>query len=123
VPFINKIDRRGARDRDLMADIRRKLVPSVFAVNAVRALGTPAAAVAARPLERAADRASAAEVLADHDNALLARLVDGSGPATSWPRSACGSRRRRLVVSPRSRPAGERPGTGTGPHRRQPAQP
>jgi ribosomal protection tetracycline resistance protein len=59
--FANKIDRAGARHDDLLADIRQKLAPHIVPAGAA-------------PTARA-------EILAEHDDALLARLVDGSVPA------------------------------------------
>ena len=79
--FVNKIDRRGARQDDLLADIRRRLSPSVVAVNAVRDAGTPAASTVPAALGRPDARRAAAEMLAEHDDRLLARLVDGGLPS------------------------------------------
>jgi ribosomal protection tetracycline resistance protein len=58
--FANKIDRLGARHGSLLADIRAKLAPHVVPMSA-------------DPLARA-------EILAEHDDALLARLVAGAAP-------------------------------------------
>lgn len=77
--FVNKIDRMGARYDSLLAEIRRKLVPRVVPMNSVRALGTPDAATA--PTNEWEFHNRTAEILADHDDVLLARLVDGSVPA------------------------------------------
>ncbi len=41
--FVNKIDRRGARQDDLVADIRRRLAPGAIPVQTVTGPGTPAA--------------------------------------------------------------------------------
>jgi len=74
--FVNKIDRMGARADALLAEIRAKLGVDVVAMNAVRDAGSHAARTVARPLAR-----PAAETLADHDDDLLARLVDGTEPS------------------------------------------
>ncbi len=74
--FVNKIDRMGARGDALLAEVRAKLGVDMVAMNAVRDAGTAAARTVPRPWEGAA-----AETLADHDDALLARLVDGREPA------------------------------------------
>ena len=64
--FINKIDRRGARDSQLLHDIAEKLTADVVPVSAVSNLGTRAASV--RPLDAA-------------DAEFTARLVDLAGDA------------------------------------------
>ncbi|RBM17047.1 translation factor GTPase family protein [Streptomyces sp. PT12] len=73
--FINKIDRVGARTEGLLADIRRHLAPGIVPLSTVRDPGTDRALAVALPLGEAA-----AEALAEHDDALLARLVDGTPP-------------------------------------------
>ena len=73
--FVNKIDRMGARGDAVLAEARAKLGVDVVALNAVRDPGTPGARTV--PREWAA---AAAETLADHDDDLLARLVDGDEP-------------------------------------------
>jgi len=40
--FVNKIDRRGARDGGLLTDIRQKLAPNALAMSTVQDAGTPA---------------------------------------------------------------------------------
>ncbi|MGW5443165.1 tetracycline resistance ribosomal protection protein Otr(A) [Streptomyces asiaticus] len=79
--FINKIDRAGARDEGLLADIRRALAPHLVPLTTVRALGTRNARVRPRSLDDPGVRAEAAEVLAETDDALLARVVDGPPPS------------------------------------------
>ncbi|SDK63327.1 elongation factor G [Nonomuraea jiangxiensis] len=81
--FVNKVDRTGARERELLADIRRRLSPHVVALNTVRDLGTPAATT--RPVALSGEKPGeaargAAEVLAEHDDGLLELLVDGKVP-------------------------------------------
>lgn len=73
--FINKIDRAGARTDSLLPEVRTRLGAAVVAMNAVRDAGTAAARVVPRRWEP-----RAAETLADHDDDLLARLVDGAEP-------------------------------------------
>ncbi|MBL1099456.1 tetracycline resistance ribosomal protection protein Otr(A) [Streptomyces coffeae] len=79
--FINKIDRAGARDTALLTDIRRALAPLLVPLTAVRHLGTRDAQVVTRPLEDEAVRAEAAEMLAETDDTMLARVVDGPPPS------------------------------------------
>ena len=74
--FVNKIDRMGARGDALLAEVRAKLRVDAVAMNAVRDAGTPAARTVPRAWEDAAT-----ETLADHDDDLLARLVDDRPPA------------------------------------------
>ncbi|WP_328329210.1 MULTISPECIES: translation factor GTPase family protein [unclassified Streptomyces] len=78
--FVNKIDRAGARSDSLLADIRARLTPDILAMSAVRDAGTAAARTAVRSLEQPEFRMTAAEALAEHDDALLARLVAGELP-------------------------------------------
>ncbi|MGV9212198.1 GTP-binding protein [Micromonospora sp. RB23] len=75
--FVNKIDRVGARVDELVADARRLLTPAVVPLGTVRAPGTPEATY--RPHPRGYDQ-SLAEVLAEHDDELLAALVDDLPP-------------------------------------------
>lgn len=78
--FINKIDRMGARGTDLVADIRRSLTPFVAPLGDVAALGTPSAGFARYGRHTPAFQSTLAAVLAEHDDALLADLVDGIAP-------------------------------------------
>jgi len=75
--FANKVDRTGAREASLMADVAAKLSPEVVALTTVPAgLGSPAATV--RPLG-AADPGhvgTLTELLAASDDDLLARYLD-----------------------------------------------
>ncbi|QKV93117.1 GTP-binding protein [Streptomyces sp. NA02950] len=80
--FINKIDRAGARDASLLAEIRGTLAPLLVPLTAVRHAGTRDARVVARPVEDEAVRAETAEVLAETDDTMLARVVDGPLPSS-----------------------------------------
>ncbi|MEU4041487.1 GTP-binding protein [Streptomyces antibioticus] len=68
--FVNKIDRRGARPEGVLRELTERLAVPVVAMGTVMAPGTPAAAFT--PADPAPD------VLADHDDALLAAYVDGT---------------------------------------------
>ncbi|MFG6195286.1 GTP-binding protein [Nonomuraea sp. JJY05] len=81
--FVNKIDRAGARERELLADIRRRLSPYCVALNTVRHLGSKAAVTAG-----VASPEAAAEVLAERDDGLLELLVEGKTPDFGQVRSA-----------------------------------
>ena len=73
--FVNKIDRRGADGNRVLKQIADRLTPAALPMGAVRHLGTRAAAFVpdspARHLE----------VLAEHDDALLAAWLDGQRDA------------------------------------------
>ena len=71
--FVNKIDRRGARGAALVADIATALSTVAIPMGDVRAPGTPDAAFV--PFELTDPRLT--EPLADHDDELLAALVEG----------------------------------------------
>ncbi|MFI1331272.1 GTP-binding protein [Streptomyces sp. NPDC020845] len=86
--FVNKIDRPGARDEGLLADIRHKLAPHVVALTAVRDLGTRHARAVPRSLDDADFRAQVAEALAETDDVLLARVLDGPPPTPAELRAA-----------------------------------
>ncbi|MER6139113.1 tetracycline resistance ribosomal protection protein Otr(A) [Streptomyces sparsogenes] len=86
--FVNKIDRAGARHEGLLADIRHKLAPHPVAMTAVRDLGTRDARALPRSLDDADFRADAAEALAETDDALLARVLDGPPPTAAELRAA-----------------------------------
>ncbi|MFI7704892.1 GTP-binding protein [Nonomuraea sp. NPDC049480] len=83
--FVNKIDRAGARERELLADIRRRLSPYSVALNTVRDIGRAAAATHGIPPERVEE---AAEVLAERDDGLLELLADGKTPDLGQVRAA-----------------------------------
>ena len=98
--FVNKIDRPGVRHDSLLADIRRKLAPHVVPLSAVTDLGTPAARAVPRPLSLPRVRGRAAEVLAEHDESLLARLVDGPPPTAGEVRALLAAQTAAGVVHP-----------------------
>ncbi|HEV7713158.1 MAG TPA: translation factor GTPase family protein [Asanoa sp.] len=76
--FVNKVDRTGAREAGLLADVRRLLTPAIAPLGTVRALGTPSALV------RAGSSEGWLPVLAEHDDELLAAFVEDRAvpPAT-----------------------------------------
>ncbi|MGW2326554.1 tetracycline resistance ribosomal protection protein Otr(A) [Streptomyces sp. NPDC001700] len=89
--FVNKIDRAGARHPELLADIRRLLAPHIVPMTDVRDLGTRAARARPRSLDNVGVRTELAEALAETDDALLARLVDGPLPSPAEVRAALAS--------------------------------
>ena len=69
--FVNKVDRAGARFHDLLDEIGTRVSPALVPMSRVDGLGTRAATVAERvDLLR----------LADHDDAVLAALVEERTP-------------------------------------------
>jgi ribosomal protection tetracycline resistance protein len=74
--FVNKIDRGGAgSDRTLRA-IAEKLTPAIIAMGSVHDAGTKAAGSTPYDAADQAFTAGLAELLADHDDALLSAVVD-----------------------------------------------
>ncbi|WP_405163682.1 TetM/TetW/TetO/TetS family tetracycline resistance ribosomal protection protein [Nocardia sp. NBC_01499] len=80
--FVNKIDRHSARADSLVAEIRQQLTPHVVAMTTVRSPGNRSAQVVAESLADNAFRDRVAERIADVDDHVLARVVDGP-PLTS----------------------------------------
>lgn len=85
--LVNKIDRAGARQDDLLDDIRRLLTPHAVPLSRVEDIGTPAARVLERPLDDLA-----AGTLAEVDPGVLAALVDGPPPTRDALRAALTAR-------------------------------
>jgi ribosomal protection tetracycline resistance protein len=73
--FVNKIDRTGADVARVLADVARRLTPGAVAMAGVRE-----GEVLPHGPSDAAFTARLAEVLAEHDDALLAAYVDGALP-------------------------------------------
>ncbi|MFG2719800.1 GTP-binding protein [Streptomyces sp. NPDC048416] len=78
--FVNKCDRAGARGTDLLSEIRRTLTPHIAPMTAVRDLGTPSVTVVPRTHDDPQLRADIGMLLAEHDDTVLARIVDGPPP-------------------------------------------
>ncbi|MCK2216341.1 TetM/TetW/TetO/TetS family tetracycline resistance ribosomal protection protein [Actinomadura sp. ATCC 31491] len=83
--FVNKIDRAGAREAELLADLRRRLSPQCVPLNTVHGAGGRGAVTRPLPAEAAGE---AAEVLAEHDDGLLELLVEGGRPDARRVRAA-----------------------------------
>jgi len=69
--FVNKIDRRGARDEAVLRAVAERLTPAVVPMGRTVAQGTPEARVVPGLAPGALD------VLADHDDRLLTAYVEG----------------------------------------------
>ncbi|MEU2423346.1 translation factor GTPase family protein [Streptomyces sp. NPDC007851] len=91
--LVNKIDRRGARDEAVLAQLARRLAVPLVPMGRAAALGTPAA----RFLPGFGP--AAPEVLADHDDALLTAYLDGGVPDAVL-RAALADQTRRCLVHP-----------------------
>ncbi|MEU9385648.1 translation factor GTPase family protein [Streptomyces sp. NPDC048279] len=91
--FVNKIDRRGARHEAVLAQLARRLAVPLVPMGRPAALGTRAAR-----FEPGLDP-GAVDVLADHDDALLAACLDGEVPDARL-RAALADQTRRTLVHP-----------------------
>jgi ribosomal protection tetracycline resistance protein len=100
--FVNKIDRRGADGERVLADIAERLTPALVPMGSVGGLGTRAAAF--RPDDFLADGVSGgwlAEMLAEHDDAVLAAyLADPAAPAGDWLRARLAEQVRDMLIHP-----------------------
>ncbi|MQA80741.1 MAG: GTP-binding protein [Streptosporangiales bacterium] len=74
--FVNKIDRGGAQGERLVESIAEKLARGVVAMGRPSGLGTRAAAVTPYGADDVGFTAELVELVADHDDALLAAYVD-----------------------------------------------
>jgi ribosomal protection tetracycline resistance protein len=75
--FVNKIDRTGAAPDQVVLAISEKLTQAVVVVDVVREAGTRNAASAPADLSKGDFRTRSLDVLADHDDEILARVMDG----------------------------------------------
>ena len=78
--FVNKLDRSGADPERVLQQIAERLTPGIIAMGTARDAGTRAAGFTPFGPADAMFTARLAEVLADHDDALLAAYVED--PAT-----------------------------------------
>ncbi|MGK5546961.1 tetracycline resistance ribosomal protection protein Otr(A), partial [Streptomyces sp. URMC 127] len=81
--FVNKTDRAGAREAETLDAVRRRLTPHVVPMGTVHGIGAPGARTVPGSYEDPAFRAAVAETLAEHDDALLEKLVEDR-PVTPW---------------------------------------
>jgi ribosomal protection tetracycline resistance protein len=75
--FVNKIDRRGAHDERVLQSVAERLTPAIAPMGAARDLGTRSAQFRPYGAADPAFTARLTELLADHDDAVLAAYVDG----------------------------------------------
>ena len=99
--FVNKTDRAGARTDEVLAGIAARLTPSIVATGSVTGLGTAGCAFRPYGPGNAAFTAGLAEVLAEHDDDLLAEYVrDETGVSYRRLSRALAAQARRGVVHP-----------------------
>ncbi len=75
--FVNKIDRRGAGDERVLRDISERLTPAVVAMGSAHELGARTAGFTCWDGSDAAFTARLTEVLAEHDEAMMAAYIRG----------------------------------------------
>jgi ribosomal protection tetracycline resistance protein len=99
--FVNKIDRRGARFEPVLHGIRDKLSPAIVAMGSAGGLGTRGASFAPYRAGDAPFARELVELLADHDDALLAAYVDDeSAVSYAQLRGGLAAQARRARVHP-----------------------
>ncbi|MFE1313288.1 GTP-binding protein [Streptomyces sp. NPDC058755] len=91
--FVNKIDRRGAREEAVLRDLTRRLAVPLVPMGTAAALGTRDARFVPRLLP------SALDTLADHDDDLLRAYVAGDVSDASL-HTALATQTRRALVHP-----------------------
>ena len=74
--FVNKLDRRGADGGRVLGELAERLTPAVVAMGSVTGLGTRGCGFVPYGAADAAFTARLADLLADHDEALLAAYLD-----------------------------------------------
>ena len=99
--FVNKIDRSGADDERILEAMRRRLSPAMVPMEFVRDVGGRRATVDPFRADDPSHRAVLAEVLAEHDDAILGAFVADEGTLTgSHLRGSLAVQTRRGVVHP-----------------------
>jgi ribosomal protection tetracycline resistance protein len=77
--FVNKVDRAGADPERVLKDIRGRLAPFALAMGSVRGAGSRTAVYRPHAADDAGFTSRLAALLAEHDDALLAALVENEG--------------------------------------------
>ncbi len=98
--FVNKIDRGGADTGRTLAAIAEKLTPAVIALGSARDLGTAAASCVPYGPEDREFTSRLTEVLADHDDELLAAYLGEASISCGRLRRALAAQSRRGLVHP-----------------------
>ncbi len=98
--FVNKIDRVGAAPTDVLRAISERLTPAVVAMGSTCAPGTRGAVFVPAADGHAAFSDRLVDVLTRHDDALLARVLDGTPLSPARLRAELAVQTRRAVVHP-----------------------
>jgi len=99
--FVNKIDRGGAQSDRVFRGIAERLTPAVVAMGSPHALGTRDAAFTLFDADDADHSSRLAELLADHDDALLATYVhDEAALSYRRLRAELAAQTKRALVHP-----------------------
>ncbi|HEY2549135.1 MAG TPA: translation factor GTPase family protein, partial [Streptosporangiaceae bacterium] len=98
--FVNKIDRAGADPQRVLRDIAGKLTPAVVAMSTVARPGSRDARVTPDDAGEPAFAARLAEVLAEHDEALLSAFVHDREVSSGRLRAALVAQTARTLVHP-----------------------
>jgi ribosomal protection tetracycline resistance protein len=99
--FVNKIDRGGAQYAGALQAISEKLVPAIMPMGRTRDLGTGNPAFIPYGKADSAFADGLADLLADHDDALLAAYVDGQQPMSYMQlRAGLATQTKRSLVHP-----------------------
>ena len=101
VIFVNKIDRRGARYGPVLRGIQEKLTPAIVPMGSAGRLGTRNASFVPHGGADSGFTRALVDLLADHDDALLAAYVEDEA-AVSYPglRARLAAQTRRALVHP-----------------------
>jgi ribosomal protection tetracycline resistance protein len=99
--FVNKIDRAGANCERVLTDISERLTAAIVRMTSVRDEGTRAATAAPRTDADPAFASRLVELLAEHDDALLAAyLEDEASVSPERLRNGLAARTREALVHP-----------------------
>jgi ribosomal protection tetracycline resistance protein len=98
--FVNKIDRRGAACDRLLRDIAERLTPAIVPMGTVRGLGTRQAAFIPGDPAAQATGSRLAELLAEHDDAVLAAYLDQRAVTPDWLKAKLADQVRDARVHP-----------------------
>ncbi len=99
--FVNKIDRGGASAERVLEEISERLTPAIVPMGAARGVGSRDSGVTPYGATDPAFRDGLAEVLADHDDAVLAAYVeDETAMSYSHLRAQLAAQTRRALVHP-----------------------
>jgi ribosomal protection tetracycline resistance protein len=98
IVFVNKIDRRGAREAELLRAMAERLTPALAPMGTTTGLGDRGARFVPFPPGRLT--AELLPRLAEHDDGLLAAFVDGADVPAARVRRALAAQTARSLVHP-----------------------